>query len=164
MSESPDFSIWIDADSCPVAVRAVVQRFSVRLAIPLIFVANHPIPFPEHSLFSMIVCEEAQDAADNYIVTNARINDLVITRDIPFAARLIEKGVTVINDRGTVFSAQNIGEKLSMRNFHYDLLSYGIAGEKTTQFGKKELNLFSNCLDRELTKKLKARQNRDGCE
>lgn len=150
-----NYCIWIDADSCPIEVRELVFRFSKRLSIQTILVANHLIPHPKNEFFSMIICEQTQDAADNYIVENSKNTDIVITRDIPLAARLVDKKVTTINDRGLLFTPENIKEKLSMRNFNYDLLQSGFTIERITTLGKKEINSFANCLDREIQKKNK---------
>lgn len=150
-----NYVIWIDADSCPVEVRELIFRFSKRLNIQTFLVANHTIPHPKNELFSMIICEQTQDAADNYIVEHSTENDIVITRDIPLAARLVDKNVTTINDRGFLFTKENIQEKLSMRNFSYDLLQSGYSIERITTLGKKEINNFANCLDREIQKKEK---------
>ena len=103
----------------------------------------------------MIVCEATPDAADNYIVENASQNDIIVTRDIPLADRLVEKNITVINDRGTLYTKENIKERLSIRNFNKELYTNGILSEKTSTFGPKELNNFANCLDREIQKKQK---------
>ena len=149
------FSIWVDADSCPTEVRNIIIRFAKRLEIQTKFVANREISIPQNPIFKMIVTEATQDAADNYIVSNAEQNDLVITRDIPLADRLVEKDIVTINDRGLVFTRENIKEKLSIRNFNFNLYTNGIISEKTGRFGKKELNDFSNCFDREIQKKLR---------
>ena len=151
-----DFSIWVDADSCPIPVKDIIFRFCKRLNLKLIFVANHQIPMPKSDLFQMIVCDATPDAADNYIVENALHNDIVITRDIPMASRLIEKNITTINDRGLLFTSENIKEKLSLRNFNKELYDNGILSEKTSTFSKKDVNNFANCFDREIQKKLKA--------
>ena len=151
-----DFSIWVDADSCPIPVKDIIFRFCKRLSLKLIFVANHEIPMPKSQLFQMIICDATPDAADNYIVENALHNDIVITRDIPMASRLIEKNITTINDRGLLFTSENIKEKLSLRNFNKELYDNGILSEKTSTFSKKDVNNFANCFDREIQKKLKA--------
>ena len=103
----------------------------------------------------MIIAETSPDAADNIIVERIQPNDIAITRDIPLASRLVEKQITVINDRGTLFTAENIREKLSIRDFNKTLYENGLISEKNSTFGKKELNLFANCLDREIQKKLR---------
>ncbi len=151
-----DFSIWVDADSCPISVKDIIFRFCKRLNLELFFVANHEIPMPKSKLFKMIVCDATPDAADNYIVENANQNDIVITRDIPMASRLLEKNITTINDRGLLFTNENIREKLSLRNFNKELYENGILSEKTSTFSKKDVNNFANCFDREIQKKLKA--------
>ena len=151
-----DFSIWVDADSCPIPVKDIIFRFCKRLSLKLIFVANHEIPMPKSPLFQMIVCDATPDAADKYIVENALQNDIVITRDIPMASRLLEKNITTINDRGLLFTSENIREKLSLRNFNKELYDNGILSEKTSTFSKKDVNNFANCFDREIQKKLKS--------
>lgn len=151
------FSIWLDADSCPTDVRELLVRFIIRLKIPCYFVANRQIPLPMYSktnLITMIITENSEGSADDYIVSHVESNDLVITRDIPLAARLIEKQITTINDRGKLFSSESIREDLSIRNFNYQLFTMGIHSDKTTKFNKKNLNDFANCLDREITKKI----------
>ena len=150
-----DFSIWVDADSCPTPVRDIIIRFCKRLNLELIYVANHAIPMPKNELFKMIVCDATPDAADNYVVENARKNDIVVTRDIPMASRLLEKEITTINDRGLLFTTENIKEKLSLRNFNKELYENGIISEKMSTFSKKDVNNFANCFDREIQKKLR---------
>lgn len=147
--------IWIDADSCPKPVRELVCRTGTRLGIQIQFVANHLIPIPAHPLFIMSIADSTPDAADDYIVEHCEVLDLVITRDIPLAKRLVDKNIPVINDRGTVYTEKNINERLSIRNLMFDLYSNGIYPEKTGQFGKKEMQEFANALDREVHKLLK---------
>lgn len=153
---SQTFSLWVDADSCPAPARDIIIRFSKRLSLECWFVANRIISIPKAENFHMIVTDAAKDAADNYIVENIGQNDIAITRDIPFASRLVEKGIVIINDRGTLYNKDNISERLSLRNFNLSLYENGIESEKTSVYGKKELNAFSNCLDREIQKKIRA--------
>ena len=71
------------------------------------------------------------------------------------ASRLLDKNITTINDRGLLFTSENIKEKLSLRNFNKELYDNGILSEKTSTFSKKDVNNFANCFDREIQKKLK---------
>ena len=151
--------IWIDADSCPRQVRDLICKTGIRLNLVINFVANRPIPMPESTLFHMIQADSTPDAADDYIVEHSETGDLVITRDIPLAKRLVDRGIRVINDRGNVYTEININERLSMRNLMLDLYNNGIYPEKTGQFGKKELQEFANALDREITKLRKKMEN-----
>lgn len=153
------FSIWVDADSCPTDVRELLVRFVVRLKIPCNFVANRQIPIPQYSkktnLITMVITDNSEGSADDYIVSHVEPNDLVVTRDIPLAARLVDKQITTINDRGKLFTSESIREDLSIRNFNYQLFTMGVQSDKTNKFNKKNLNDFANCLDRELQKKIK---------
>ena len=147
--------IWIDADSCPKQVRELVCRTGIRLNLEVQFVANHTIPIPQNKLFIMTLANTSPDAADDYIVEHVSHPDLVITRDIPLAKRLVDKNIMVLNDRGTVYTEKNINERLSMRNLMFELYNNGIYPERTGQFGKKEVQEFANALDREVNKRLK---------
>jgi len=144
--------IWIDADSCPRQVRDLVCRAGIRLEIPVRFVANRTIPFPQSPLFSMTIADSSPDAADDYIVENISAGDMAITRDIPLAKRLVTAGIRVLNDRGIVYTEVNINERLSIRNLMLDLHNNGIMPARTSQYGKKELQNFANALDREITR------------
>lgn len=147
------FKIWVDADSCPVEIRKLLTRFSNRLKIPLTYVANRIIPQDNAEFCTMIVTSKEEGSADDYIVENVNEHDIVITRDIPLAARLVSKGLSCINDRGEVFTQENIGEKLALRNLNLELFNQGIKTEKHSQLGKKEINAFANTLDTIIQKK-----------
>lgn len=146
--------IWIDADSCPRMVRDFVVSYAERLKIKTFFVANKQIS-AKNSAFEMVVCDEKKDAADNYIFENAKIGDIVITRDILLAERLVEKKVCVINDRGKSWTRENIKESVSDRNFDYELSLIGLASHKKKTYNKKDFEKFANCFDREVHKAMR---------
>lgn len=153
-------TIWIDADSCPVRIRQIVCKASLRLSVPLVFVANRPIPITNHELVSFVQTDDKEQSADNYIVAYSKKGDLVITRDIPLAASLVEKGVIVINDRGFLFTADNVRERLSVRDFMYEIRSNGLMTDRMGVFNKKDIQNFSNTFDSVLTKLIKS----ESCE
>lgn len=153
-------TIWIDADSCPVRIRQIVCKASLRLSVPLVFVANRPIPITNHELVSFVQTDDKEQSADNYIVAYSKKGDLVITRDIPLAASLVEKGVVVINDRGFLFTADNVRERLSVRDFMYEIRSNGLMTDRMGVFNKKDIQNFSNTFDSVLTKLIKS----ESCE
>jgi uncharacterized protein YaiI (UPF0178 family) len=148
-------TVWVDADSCPSRVREIVTRAAARRGVAAIFVANRRIPLPKNKKVSSVVVPAGADSADAHISERAEPGDLVITRDIPLAAELVEKNVRVINDRGDVFTAENIRERLSVRNFMKDLRDSGLFESSSGGFGPREIRLFSDAFDRELTKMLK---------
>lgn len=145
-----DTVIWIDADSCPTLVRFHTQKIAASLNIKVNFVANKKIPGDPNYPFEMIICPQEKDAADNYILSNANEKDLVITRDILFAARLVEKSISVINDQGTEFTKNNMPEILSDRNFDFALAQAGVVKHFKSEYTKKQFTKFANCFDKVL--------------
>ncbi len=144
--------IFVDADSCPVKVRNVISRASLRKEIVCTFVSNSPIPLEKHKFIFTKITEKVDGSADDYIVETVEAGDLVITRDIPLADRLIKKDCIVINDRGFEFTKNNIAERLSERNFMKTFYENGIIKQSGKSYDKKELAQFANCFDRILTK------------
>jgi len=144
--------ILVDADSCPKAARDLVLRRAAKLKIKIVFAANRPIP--DSNGAQMVICPNFENSADDHIVNLAEGTDLVVTRDVPLAKRLVEKGASVIDDRGRVFSQNNINELLSLRNFNVGLADNGLGIKRTANYGKKELKSFADSFDRILTKLL----------
>ncbi|GHT97441.1 UPF0178 protein [Spirochaetia bacterium] len=148
--------ILVDADSCPKPVRDLVIRRGGRTNTPIIFAANRPIPGISGPLLIMELCPPGEGAADNRIVELARPGDLVITRDIPLANRLVEASVMVMDDRGRVYTTENIRERLSLRDFMVGLADTGMEIVRTPSYGKGELKKFADSFDRTLARLLKA--------
>ncbi len=149
-------TIWVDADSCPTRIREIIFSASLRRKIPLVFVANRNIPFPSHSDYaSMVISSAESQSADNHILENAGVHDIVITRDIPLAYALVQKEIITLNDRGTVYTRNNVGERLSVRNLMYDLRSAGFQPERTHKFNKKDIQQFAQSFDKILAQAIK---------
>jgi uncharacterized protein YaiI (UPF0178 family) len=144
--------ILVDADSCPIAVRRVILKAAERLRIQAVFAANHPIPGVEGDFAVMSVCPENIGAADDYLVDFAESGDLAVTRDIPLAGRLIESGVFVLDDRGRIFTRDNINSCLSVRDFQIRLTMSGEQITRTANYNKKSLKMFADSFDKLLTK------------
>ena len=96
--------IWIDADACPGPVRDIVFRASRRVGAPVTLVANRPLQLPHSSLIAAVRVGPGLDEADHYLAREAGADDLAITADIPLAARLVTRGVAVLNPRGEMYS------------------------------------------------------------
>ena len=141
--------LFVDADSCPVRIREIISKTAYRLRAEAVFVANRLIAIPENAFCTSIITSAEPQSADSYITAHAVPGDLVITRDIPLAKLLIDAHVCVINDRGTVYTAENIRERLSVRNFMYDLHANGLIPEKSKTFGKKDIAAFAQALDKQ---------------
>ncbi|MDR1618793.1 MAG: DUF188 domain-containing protein, partial [Treponema sp.] len=108
----------------------------------------------------MELCPPGKDSADNRILSLAEKGDLAITRDIPLASRLVEASVTVMDDRGCVYTGENIRERLSLRDFMVGLAENGLGTERAANYGKRELKAMADSLDRLLarTKKEERRE------
>ena len=150
-------TIFVDADSCPKAARDIVLRrgsspTAAKADLKIIFAANRQIP--NCAPAQMILCSSAENAADDRIVELAQKGDIVITRDVPLAKRLVDNEINVIDDRGRVFNANNINEMLSLRNFMVGLADNGLEYERTANYGKKDLKQFADSFDKLITKLL----------
>jgi len=144
--------ILVDADSCPKAARELILRTALRRKIPAVFAANRPIPGISGENITMAVCPAGENSADNKIAELAEPGDLAVSRDLALVKRLLEKDTAVIDDRGRVFSKDNINELLSLRDFTVGLAECGLGIERTVNYGKKECKTFADSLDRLLVK------------
>jgi uncharacterized protein YaiI (UPF0178 family) len=144
--------ILVDADSCPRLARELVLRAAKRRKIRAVFAANRPIPGIAGDYAAMELCPAGEGAADDRIAALAEPGDLALTRDIPLANRLVEAEICVVDDRGQVYTRENIRERLSLRNFMVGLAENGLGMEQGANYGKKELKAMADSLDRLLTR------------
>ena len=150
--------IWVDADASPRAVKDIVAKAALRLGVDTLLVANHRLQTPANNPHVVAVrVEGGPDAADDHIVDHAIPGDLAITADIPLASRLVEKGVRTIDPRGPEYTAENVRERLSVRDFMDRLRSTGVQTGGPDAFGAKEKQAFAATFDRVLTRVLKDR-------
>ena len=140
--------IWVDADACPKAVKEILYRAADRKEISVILVANSPLRFPDSPFLKLLQVGHGADIADDEIADKCEAGDLIITADIPLAARVVEKGAQALDPRGTVYDKNNIGHMLSMRNFMDELRGSGVETGGPSGFGQKEKFKFANALDK----------------
>ena len=150
--------IWIDADAVPRDVKDVVARAALRLELPTVLVANQRLQAPANNPFvTAVLVAGGPDVADDHIADQAEPDDLAVTADIPLAARLVEKCVKTIDPRGMEYTEQNIGERLSVRDFMDGLRSTGVQTGGPSAYGQKEKQAFAATFDRVVTRMLKGR-------
>ena len=150
--------LWLDADAAPRDVKEVCYRVSERLALETVLVANQRLQLPVgHRHLSAVRVEGGPDVADAYIAEHAEAGDVAVTADIPLAALLVPKGVVVIDPRGEVYTAESIGERLSVRNFMDGLRGAGVETGGHAAYGAREKQAFANALDRALTRAMRPR-------
>ena len=150
--------LWIDADATPRDVKDIIIRAAERLELETVLVANQRLTLLAGQRFVTAVrVDGGPDVADQYIAAHAESGDVAVTADIPLAAQLVAKRVAVIDPRGQEYSAENIGERLDVRDFMDGLRGAGVQTGGPRPFGIKEKQAFASALDRLLTRALRGR-------
>jgi uncharacterized protein YaiI (UPF0178 family) len=148
--------LWIDADAAPRDVKEIVFRVARRLQLQTILVANQRLPLPaDNSYISAVRVEGGPDVADRYIAESAAAGDVAVTADIPLASILVEKKVLVIDPRGEEYTPENVGERLTVRDFIETLRGSGVETGGAKPYGAKDKQVFASTLDRVLTRALR---------
>lgn len=145
--------IWVDADACPRDVKEVIYRAAERKQVAAVFVANGNLTLPRSPLLSTVRVQAGLDVADGYIVQHAQAGDLAVTADIPLAAELVPRGVTVLDPRGEVHDPDSVKERLAMRDLMKELRDSGVVTGGPKGWDARDKQQFANALDRELTRK-----------
>ena len=117
------FEIFVDADACPM--KDEVYRVAARHWLQVVLVANAAMRTPEGLGVEMVVVDQGPDAADDWIVENVRPGDIVVTADVPLAARCLERGARVLGNDGRPFTEDSIGGALASRNLNAELRDRG---------------------------------------
>lgn len=139
--------IWIDADACPKQVKEIVFKAAHRVKVTVVLVANSYQSIPHSELIQLIIVDKGADVADQYIIDHVGVNELVITADIPLAAKIVEKNALGLNPRGEIYTEENIGEILSMRDFMKELRDSGAMTGGPAAFNAKDTESFANSLN-----------------
>jgi uncharacterized protein YaiI (UPF0178 family) len=148
--------IWVDADACPKVIREIVIRAAERTGLPTAFVTNQALRLNVAPHITLMQVPDGPDVADGRIVELCAPGDLVITADIPFAAKVVEKGASALDPAGRLYTSENIKQILNMRDFMDSmrgsaaLLEQGGGGGPG--FGPKQRQEFSNQLDKIVAK------------
>lgn len=140
--------IWVDADACPAVIRDILFRAAERAGVQVTLVANRLLRTPASRHVRALQVSGGFDVADDAIAARARSGDLVVTQDVPLAARVIERGAEAIDPRGARFTADNIAERLSMRNFMDELRGAGVQTGGPAALHARDRQTFAGRLDR----------------
>ena len=145
--------VWVDADACPGAVKEILFRAAERASVQVTLVANQWLRTPPSRYIRALQVQGGFDVADSEIVERVRPGDLVVTQDIPLAARVLEKGGIAVNPRGERYTPDNMAERLSMRNFMEELRGAGVQTGGPAAFHARDRQAFANQLDRWLAQR-----------
>ena len=150
--------LWIDADAAPRDVKEIAFRVARRLQLETVLVANQRLSTPlDHPFVTTVQVKGGPDVADRHIAEHAEPGDVAVTADIPLAARLVEKQVTVLDPRGEEYTEENVGERLAVRDFMDGLRGAGVETSGPRPYTIKDRQAFAAALDRVLTRRLRGR-------
>lgn len=136
--------IYIDADACPVKeeVYRVARRYEMRVLV----VARAFMRTPADALIELVE-RDGFGVVDEWIAEQADQGDIVITADIPLAARCLAKDARVIDPRGNPFSETDIGTALAMRELMAELRLDGTVTGGPPPMTPKDRSRFLSKLD-----------------
>ncbi|MDJ0851646.1 MAG: YaiI/YqxD family protein [Myxococcota bacterium] len=138
-------AIFVDADACPVKDETYVV--GTRYGLPVVLVANSRMHVPEGFGVELVVVEQGPDAADDWIADNVRPGDVVVTADLPLAARCLEAGARALGTNGRAFSADSIGDLVATRDLKAHLRETGMASGGPPPISDKDRSRFLSKLD-----------------
>ena len=137
--------VYVDADACPV--KDEVLKVAARHKWPIHMVSNSWMRLPETPLINRIVVPEGPDVADDWIAERAGSGDLVITNDIPLAARCLEQGARALRPTGKAFTEDNIGMGLAMRDLSAQLRESGEITGGPASFTRQDRSRFLSAME-----------------
>src|SRR5437660_9328831 len=137
-------TLYIDADACPV--KDEVYRVARRYGMAVKVVANAPVRVPADPMVELVV-RPGFGAADDWIAEQAGPGDVVITADIPLAARCLAKGSLVLGPKGHPFTDNDIGSALAMRGLMEELRQGGALTGGPAPMTPKDRSRFLSKLD-----------------
>jgi uncharacterized protein YaiI (UPF0178 family) len=144
--------IWVDADACPVVIKEILYRAAQRTGMQVTLVANQALQVPRSPHIKTVQVASGFDVADDEIVKRVEAGDLVITSDIPLAAEVIEKGGHALSPRGELYSTENIGPRLNMRDFLDTMRASGVDTGGPPALNQGDRQAFANHLDTFITR------------
>ncbi|MBW1635995.1 MAG: YaiI/YqxD family protein [Deltaproteobacteria bacterium] len=144
--------IWVDGDACPVVIKDILYKAADRTGVELTLVADRFVRIPPSPTIKFLRVRSGMDAADNEIVKRMDLGDLVITSDIPLAAEVVEREGFALSPRGELYSAENIRDRLSMRDFMDSLRASGVETGGPPALSRNDNKKFASQLDKLLTR------------
>jgi uncharacterized protein YaiI (UPF0178 family) len=146
--------IYVDADACPVKDEAI--RVAERHSLVITFVSNGGLRPSRDPMIRNVVVSKSADAADDWIVDNAKANDIVVTADIPLAARTVALGAHVMGPTGRPFTQETIGMAVAMRDLKQHLRETGESKGYNASFTPRDRSAFLSALDVVVRRALRA--------
>jgi len=141
-------TIYVDADACPV--KDEIVKLAERHQVPAVFVSNAGMRLGRHPLLRNVVVPDGPDVADDWIAERAGAGDVVVTADIPLAARVLEKGAQAMSPTGKPFTVSGIGGALASRALNQHLRESGLITGGPQGFRREDRSRFLDAMDKAL--------------
>ena len=154
MTDTP-IRIFVDADACPV--KPEIYRVAERHGAHVFIVSNSVMAIPPASWIERVIVSDAPDAADDWIAERCGRGDIVVTADVPLAARGVKAWAEVIGPTGRPFTEDSIGMTLATRNLMDDLRSAGQITGGPKPFAARDRSAFLSALDLAITRSKRRR-------
>lgn len=138
-------TIVVDADGCPV--KDEVYRVARRFGLRVVLVSNTWLGGPPQPWLERVVVGRGLDAADDWIAERAGPDAVIVTADVPLAARCVAAGARVVSPRGRVFTDANVGDALATRDLLQGLREGGLTTGGPAPFAPRDRSLFLQRLD-----------------
>ena len=149
-------AIYVDADACPV--KAEVYRVAERHGLKVFVVSNSFITVPREPFVERVVVGGGFDAADDWIAERASHGDIVVTADVPLAARCVKAGAVAVAPNGRLFDEASVGMVLATRNLMQDLREAGAVTGGPKPFSPRDRSAFLSALDLAVVRLKRARR------
>jgi len=146
MTDSSDPVIYVDADACPV--KEEIMRVADRHGLVVTLVSNGGLRPSRDPMIRHVVVSKSADAADDWIADEVKEGDIVVTQDIPLAARCVEKGALVLGNSGREHTPETIGMAVAMRDLKQHLRETGEDRGFNRAFSREDRSAFLQALDR----------------
>ncbi|NNL67683.1 MAG: YaiI/YqxD family protein [Myxococcales bacterium] len=146
-------AIFIDGDACPV--KDEIYVVATRHGVPAALVANRPLYVPEGMGVELVVVDQGPDVADDWIAERAQPGDVVVTADLPLAARCLEAGARVLGPSGREFDDESIGGLLATRDLKEHLRGAGMVTGGPPPLSDRDRSRFASKLDQLVEKSLR---------
>lgn len=143
-------TLYIDGDACPVKAEAI--RVAGRHHIKVVIVSNSGLRPSREAHVQYVLVSSGFDAADEWIAERAGEKDIVVTADIPLAARCIAGKASVISPAGSIFTEENIGAMLAARQLNAHLRETGASKGYNASFSARDRSQFLQMLDQTIVK------------
>jgi uncharacterized protein YaiI (UPF0178 family) len=147
--------ILVDADACPV--KAEILKVAERHGLVVTFVSNGGLRPSRDPMVRHVVVSKGADAADDWIAEDATPNDIVVTADIPLAARVVARGAHALGPTGRAFTPETIGMAVAMRDLKQHLRETGESKGYNALFTREDRSRFLGALDQVIRRATNAR-------